>query len=274
MTVATAIRRPVVAGSFYPADPGALRATVDELLASARPCEAPLAPKALIVPHAGYAFSGPVAATGYRTLLPARETIRRVVLMGPAHRVAVAGLAASSAEAFGTPLGLVPVDSAAVESVRSLPQVELCDEAHAAEHSLEVQLPFLQCVLKDFAIVPFAVGNVLPGEAEEVFDRLWGGPETLIVVSSDLSHFHDSDTARRLDRVTARAIEELDPLSLDAEHACGFAAITGLLLAARRGGLRADLLDLRSSGDIAGPRDRVVGYGAFAFFPGPPNRPR
>lgn len=258
------IRPPAVAGRFYPADPVALRQLITDLLAQAPPATGP-APKALIAPHAGYLYSGPIAASAYAQLIPARDQIKRIVLFGPSHYVALTGLAATSAEAFATPLGIVPVDLEAVRKVRLLSQVRELDEAHAREHSLEVQLPFLQFVLGDFKLVPLAVGDATPEDISQVLDALWGGPETRFVVSSDLSHYYDFKTARRLDRATAKAIETLKPAGIGEERACGRMPIRGLLESARRHGLRARTVDLRNSGDTAGPRDRVVGYGAFVF---------
>jgi len=267
MTFSTAATRhprpPAVAGMFYPGDPAVLARDVDDALAAARPVAGP-APKALIAPHAGYVYSGPVAANAYAALEPVRDTIRRVVLLGPCHRVAVRGLALPSADAFDTPLGRVPVDRTAVAALAGLPQVVVSGAAHAQEHSLEVQLPFLQRVLRDFSIVPLAVGDAAADEVAEVLDRLWGGPETLILVSSDLSHYHRYDDAVQIDRATADAILALDP-ALDHEQACGATPIAGLLIVARRRGLAPELLDLRNSGDTAGDRRRVVGYAAFVF---------
>jgi len=259
------VRRPAVAGSFYPGDPGELRAMVEEQLAAALVNATGAVPKALIVPHAGYVYSGPIAASAYARLSSARATIRRVVLLGPSHHVAVRGLAATSADVFLTPLGEVAIDREAVERSLALPQVRLADGPHREEHSLEVQLPFLQCVLDDFALLPFAVGEATTGEVAALLDLLWGGDETLLLVSSDLSHYHDYASARKLDAATTRAIEALDPAALDFESACGRVPVRGLLQAAAQHGLRANTIDLRSSGDTAGPRDRVVGYGAYAF---------
>ncbi|MGA7801786.1 MAG: AmmeMemoRadiSam system protein B [Gammaproteobacteria bacterium] len=257
------VREPAVAGLFYPADPDELRAMVDGFLAAAD-ASGP-APKALVVPHAGYVYSGPVAASGYARLAGARSTIRRVVLLGPAHRVGFRGLAASSAKQFATPLGSIPVDRAAVEDILSLPQVHSLDEAHAQEHSLEVHLPFLQACLQEFTLVPLVVGDATAQEVDEVLERLWGGPETLVVISSDLSHYHDYDSARRLDTATSRAIEALRPQDIHYEQACGRNPISGLLVAARKHGLHGKTVDLRNSGDTAGGRDQVVGYGAYVF---------
>jgi AmmeMemoRadiSam system protein B len=258
------VRLSAVAGRFYPSDPVALRQLITDLLAQAPPATG-TAPKALIAPHAGYLYSGPIAASAYAQLIPARDQIKRVVVFGPSHYVAVDGLATTSAEAFATPLGIVPVDVEAVRQVRLLPQVKELDEAHAQEHSIEVQLPFLQCVLGDFKLVPLAVGDATPEEISQVLDALWDGPETRFVVSSDLSHYQDFQTARRLDRATAKAIEALKPAGIGEERACGRMPIRGLLQSARRHGLRARTVDLRNSGDTAGPHDRVVGYGAFVF---------
>lgn len=257
------IRPPAVAGMFYPADAQELHRELQQLLGAATSGTQP--PKALIVPHAGYVYSGPVAASAYAQLIPLRDRIRRVVLLGPAHRVAFRGLAASSASGFRTPLGDVPLDTAALAPLLVLPQIRVLDEAHAQEHSLEVQLPFLQETLGDFRLLPLVVGDATYAEVAEVLEMVWGGDETLILISSDLSHYHDYATAQRLDRATSDAIATLHPERINFDHACGRTPVGGLLLAARRHGLHADVLDLRNSGDTAGPRDRVVGYGAYAL---------
>ncbi len=257
------IRTPAVAGMFYPDDPATLTSMIDGYLALARMGTG--APKALIAPHAGYIYSGPIAASAYAQLAPARATINRVVLLGPSHRVPFQGLALSQAEAFVTPLGSIALDQEAIATIRSLKQVHELDAAHAMEHSLEVHLPFLQRVLDSFKLVPLVVGEATPEEVAEVLDKLWGGAETLIVISSDLSHYHDYATARAMDGETSHLIQSLSPTEIDGEHACGCRPINGLLRAARERGLHATVLDLRSSGDTAGPRDRVVGYGAYAI---------
>jgi len=258
------IREPAVAGLFYPDDPLLLQQQVDSLLGQSAPQGA--TPKALIVPHAGYIYSGPVAACAYQQLVPLREQIQRVVLLGPAHRVAFSGLAASSARYFATPLGMVRIDQQAMDPILALPQVRVLDEAHREEHSLEVQLPFLQTVLnEDFGLVPLVVGEAESEQVAEVIEVLWGGPETVLLISSDLSHYHDYGTARRLDTATSHAIEQLNPLAIDYQQACGRTPLNGLLLAARHHQLHARTLDQRNSGDTAGGRDRVVGYGAYAF---------
>ncbi|MHC4548358.1 MAG: AmmeMemoRadiSam system protein B [Planctomycetota bacterium] len=258
-----AVRNPAVAGLFYPADSQELELLVAGYLKEAD--DFGPQPKALIVPHAGFVYSGPVAASGYRLLEAARETVRRVILLGPAHRYPFHGLAAHHAAWFVTPLGKVRTDQEALEEILALPVVQRLDAAHSAEHSLEVHLPFLQKVLEDFRLVPLVVGGASVEEVAQVLEVLWGGPETLIVVSSDLSHYHDYETARRLDRATATAIEELRPESVGPQDACGCQAIGGLLEVARRKGLKVTTLDLRNSGDTAGSRGEVVGYGAFAF---------
>jgi MEMO1 family protein len=258
-----ATRPPAVAGMFYPSDARELRDMVDGYLAARPVCDPP--PKALIAPHAGYVYSGPIAGSAYAQIKAARETIRRVVLAGPSHRVGFRGLAVPACSHFETPLGSVEIDSGALADLRDLKQVVTMDAAHAHEHSLEVHLPFLQEILAQFRIVPLVVGDAAPSEIAEVFDRLWGGPETLFVISSDLSHYYDYRTAKRLDEETSRAIEALEPEAIRSEQACGRLPIQGLLQAARRHGLHAQTLDVRNSGDTAGPRDQVVGYGAYAF---------
>jgi len=256
-------RQPAVAGQFYEADPQRLRAEIHRYL-QATPTPK-VAPKAVIAPHAGYMYSGPIAAKAYAQLAAGRHVIRRVVLLGPSHFVPFAGLALSSAERFTTPLGAIPVDRDAVAAIMHLPQVRVMDSAHAREHSLEVQLPFLQVVLDDFSLVPLVVGEAGPVEVGEVLEQLWGGPETAIVISSDLSHYHDYGTAQRLDAATSKAIESLRHEAIGYEDACGRYPVGGLLAVARRHRMTASTLDLRNSGDTSGTRDRVVGYGAYAL---------
>ena len=267
------VRPPAVAGRFYPQDPALLAREVNVFLQNAPRATGPV-PKAIIAPHAGYLYSGPIAGSAYAQLLPAREQITRVVLLGPAHFVAVRGLATSTAMAFATPLGEVPVDVHSVRQLLALSQVCGSDEAHAMEHSLEVQLPFLQVVLRKFALVPLVAGDATADEVSQVLEMLWGGPETCFVISSDLSHYHDSDTARQQDGATARAIENLRADTIGEQDACGKTPICGLLKSAQSRKLQAHVLDLRNSSDTAGPRDRVVGYGAFAFQPAVTSAPR
>lgn len=267
MTHSTADVRPAaVAGAFYPGSASVLANDLRLLLNETQQEKAPRA-KAIIAPHAGYIYSGPIAASVYAPLQTLRASVRRVVLLGPTHRVAVNGLAVPAASAFATPLGNVPLDGAAMASIAQLPQVVVSDSAHAMEHSLEVQLPFLQTVLERFTLVPLAVGRASAEQVAEVLDCLWGGDETLIVVSSDLSHYLPYATACATDGETARHIVALDA-HLDHQQACGATPVNGLLLAARRHRLQARLVDLRNSGDTAGDRARVVGYGAFAFSGG------
>ena len=256
------IRPPAVAGLFYPDDSGELAHDLRQMLHEAKPHD--LIPKALIVPHAGYIYSGPIAASAYATLRPIAKRIRRVVLLGPTHRVAVRGLALSDAEAFDTPLGRVMLDAAAAQSISHLPQVSISPMVHAQEHSLEVHLPFLQSVLEDFTLLPLAVGMATPEEVAEVLEILWGAEETLIVVSSDLSHYLPYPVAQRADEQTVQSILRLQQ-PIDHEHACGATPINGLILAAHHHHLSPHLLDIRNSGDTAGTHEQVVGYAAVAF---------
>ena len=260
----TIIREPAVAGQFYPGNNSELSTTIRVLLEDVQAEPGP-APKALIVPHAGYIYSGPVAAKAYSRLRSHRELYTRVVLLGPAHSVAVKGLASSAADVFRTPLGDVPLDKAAIAAL-DMPDVMVLDVAHQFEHSLEVHLPFLQSVLESFSIVPLIVGDAAAETVADVIDGLWGGPETLIVVSSDLSHYLSYEKARTVDNATCHAIENLEVDRIDHLGACGATPIGGLLIAARRRGMKVTTLDLRNSGDTAGDRSRVVGYGSWLFL--------
>jgi AmmeMemoRadiSam system protein B len=244
------VRAPAVAGSFYPENSIELAAEVSRLLDQAAPGPAP---KALIAPHAGYVYSGPIAASAFRRVQG--SPLDRVVLLGPSHFVLLRGVALPDAKAFATPLGKVPIEEAPFPRNAA---------AHAREHSLEVEVPFLQVALRNFKLVPLAVGDAAPEEVAQAIDALWGGPETLIVISSDLSHYLPYGEAIALDAATAKEILALG--RLDRRDACGAAAVNGLLLSARRRRLRAELIDLRNSGDTKGDKDRVVGYGAFAFY--------
>ncbi len=258
------LRPAAVAGMFYPDSPSELSRDVSALFVEI-PGWIDAAPKAVIAPHAGYIYSGPIAARAFATLAGLRNTIHRVILLGPTHRVAVHGLALPTSDAFATPLGMVAIDRKAAEAISDMPQVVYSDPAHAQEHSLEVEIPFLQMVLGDFSLVPLAVGNTSPEDVAEVLTRLWGGNETLIVVSSDLSHYLPYEDARQIDAKTARQILALSPI-INHYQACGATPVNGLLRVARQRGLQSRQLDLRNSGDTAGDRSRVVGYGAFAFF--------
>ena len=260
----SAIRPPAVAGTFYPADVARLRAAVGGCLAEANGTPAHGALQALIAPHAGYVYSGPVAGCAFAGLAGASARIRRVVVIGPVHYVPIRGLAAPSAGAFRTPLGDVPLDREAIDRIRELPQVAEADLPHQPEHALEVELPFLQATLGEFALVPLVVGDTTPEAVADVLRRLWDGPETLIVISSDLSHYESYASASEHDATTAAAIERLDEAALGPRDACGYLPMAGLLIEARRRGMGIERLDLRNSGDTAGPKDQVVGYGAWA----------
>jgi len=263
-----AVRPAAVAGTFYPGNARALADEVDELLGGAEALAPRVGfPKALIVPHAGYIYSGAVAAGAYDAARAARGVVRRVVLLGPVHRVAVRGLATTSDEAFATPLGSIPIDRQALASLKDLPQVVTSDAAHALEHSLEVQLPFLQKTLGAFSLVPFAVGQASVAEVAQVLERLWGGPETLIVISTDLSHYHAYDEARRIDGNTISRIAGF-ATDLDHEEACGATPLNGFLSLSKKKNLSLKLLAACNSGDTAGGRDRVVGYSAFGLYEG------
>ncbi len=255
------VRRPAVAGTFYPAAPEELAAAVDAFLADV-PASAGAPPKAVVVPHAGYVYSGPIAASAYAALRPLASRVTCVVMVGPAHRARVEGLASPGARALRTPLGDIPVD---LDALAAIPSVVSSPRAHAREHSLEVQLPFVQRVLPRARIVPLVVGYASAEHVGRVLETLWGGEETVVVVSSDLSHYLPYAQGRLLDEDTARRIVALEG-GLVGEDACGCAGINGLLWLARRRGLEARVIDLRSSGDTAGSRDAVVGYGAFGFY--------
>lgn len=262
------IRPAAVAGMFYPRDARELEGELAELIDGVENLAPRFGhPKALIVPHAGYIYSGAVAARAYDELSAARGAVKRVVLLGPVHRVAVRGLALPGAEAFDTPLGRVPVDAEAVRMLAPLRQVTVSAEAHAREHSLEVQLPFLQKMLGEFALLPLAVGDAKLQEVREVIELLWGGVETLFVLSTDLSHYHTSEEARAIDRVTLSRIASFSA-DINHEEACGATPLNGFLTAAKARGLSMRLLGACNSGDTAGGKDRVVGYSAFALYEG------
>jgi AmmeMemoRadiSam system protein B/AmmeMemoRadiSam system protein A len=259
------VRPAAVAGAFYPGERQALVAELGELYGGVEAFEPRLGwPKALIVPHAGYIYSGPVAARAFDELAPGRGLIRRVVLLGPVHRVAVRGLALPGAEFFDTPLGRIPVDAAAVAKLASLPQVVTSAPAHAMEHALEVQLPFLQEVLGEFSLVPLAVGMASVPEVAEVLERLWGGPETLIVVSTDMSHYHAYEEAQRIDGATLTKIAGF-ATTINHDEACGATPLNGLLSLSNKKKLGIQLLAACNSGDTAGGKGRVVGYSSFAL---------
>jgi MEMO1 family protein len=256
-------RLPAVAGTFYPENPQQLHQMLDEYLNDAEATAK--VPKVIIAPHAGYIYSGHVAASAYARLKKASDRINRVVIIGPSHRVAFSGLALSKAQSFITPLGFVAVDQQALASIAKLDYVHYFEEAHANEHSLEVHLPFLQEMLDDFKIVPILTGDATPEQVSGVIDRLWGGDETLIVISSDLSHYHEYAQAKQLDKATSQLIELLQYEQLGSDAACGQVPINGLLKLAREKSLVIKTIDLRNSGDAAGDKRSVVGYGAYVI---------
>lgn len=258
------VRQPAVAGAFYSGNGQVLADDIKAFLDATTPVAEQASPKAIIVPHAGYIYSGQSAAKAYARLVPEHKSIKRVILLGPVHRVPVRGLALPGVDAFATPLGEIELDQAAIASIAHLNQIVVSPAAHAQEHSLEVQLPFLQTVLNDFKLVPLAVGDATPAEVAEVLDILWGGPETIIVVSSDLSHFLPYGIAQAVDKETVQNILNTKG-TLTHQQACGGTPINGLVLAAKRHHLKPKLLDLCNSGDTAGDKNRVVGYASFMF---------
>jgi len=261
------IREPAVAGLFYPADKQLLKDDIQQYLN-----QVPVglktstnAVKVIVVPHAGYVYSGPIAASAYKQIIPIRDKINRVVLLGPSHRVAFNGLAVPESNIFNTPLGDIQIDHEGIQRLTDLPQVIASDQAHREEHSLEVQLPFLQEILSEFSLIPLVVGEANRYEVAEVINRLWGDEHTLIIISTDLSHYHNYNEAKRLDRLTSDAIQNLKPDLIGYEDACGRNGLKGMMTVAEEKNLSVDILDLRNSGDTAGDKNRVVGYGAYAF---------
>lgn len=260
------IRAAAVAGMFYPGDTSALQEQIQAFIRE-KPNALSQAPKALIVPHAGTIYSGSIAATAYRSLLQYRHTIRKVILLGPAHRIHLNGLALPSVDQFETPLGKVDLDGKTIQKlVNDFQQVSFSDEAHSDEHSLEVQLPFLQEVLSNFKLIPFVVGDANKHDIAEVIAHLWGGADCLVVISTDLSHFYPYSEAVKLDTNTAQTIESFQGEHLGDQAACGRIPLGGLLHVALEKGMRIKRLDLRNSGDTAGSKDQVVGYGSWALF--------
>lgn len=256
------IRQPAVAGAFYPDSPSTLNHVVQELLCDAEPRD--LSPKALIVPHAGFIYSGPIAASAYRLLSSMQKNIRRVVLLGPCHRLPLQGIALPACEAFATPLGNIPLDTEAMAKLMQFSYVQIINQAHTHEHSLEVQCPFLQACLDDFKLIPIVVGDTSPLSVAEVIEHLWGEEETLIIISSDLSHYHNYEDACYRDNQTVKAIEQLS-CNLTGGQACGCYPLNGMLKVAQHRGMDVITLDVRNSGDTAGDKNRVVGYGAFVI---------
>lgn len=270
----TIIRPPAIAGTFYPAAPDMLRSEIDGLIHAAVKSQTgndtPI-PKAIIVPHAGLMFSGAIAALGFATVRALKGTVKRIVIIGPAHRMAFQGIAIARADGFATPLGDVRCDLAGLQAALAWPQVQILDEAHRLEHGLEIELPFIQRLFgedADIGIVPLLVSRCSAWQVHEVIEALWGGPETLIVISSDLSHFHDYDTAKRIDDNTRVMIERFDAESITSGDACGALPVAGMLISARKRGMRIGTLGMCNSGDITGDKSRVVGYGAWAVYAG------
>ena len=261
----TSVRPAAIAGLFYPGTAAELAHHVETLLEAAAPGASAAVPKAIIAPHAGFVYSGPIAARAYALIASASARIRRVVLLGPTHRVAIHGMALPGVDAFATPLGTIPIDQASVKTLMALPYVGVNAEAHRLEHSLEVQLPFLQKVLGEFTLLPLAVGRATAQKVADVLNLMWGGAETLIVISSDLSHYLPYADAQRVDHDTAQAILNLHT-GISHQQACGATPVTGLTLLAQQRSLQPTLVDLRNSGDTAGDKARVVGYGSFAFY--------
>ncbi len=270
----TIIRPPAVAGTFYPNDADILRSEIDGLLDAALHSDAvsgDASPKAIIVPHAGLMFSGSLAALGFATVRALKDTIKRIVIIGPAHRMAFQGIALARADQFATPLGNMRCDLPALQKALALPHVQMLDDAHTLEHGLEIELPFIQRLFgeqSDIGIVPLLVSRCSPRQVHEVIEKLWGGPETLIVISSDLSHFHDYDTAKKMDNRTRAMIENFDAENIDTNDACGALPVAGMLIAARNRDMKIKTLGMRNSGDVTGDKSRVVGYGAWAVYDG------
>jgi len=258
------VRNPAVAGMFYPADRDDLSQVISYMLTNAKPKD--IIPRALIAPHAGYQYSGEIAATAYKQLEPIKHNIQRVVLLGPSHCVAFAGCAASQADYFRTPLGDIKLDQQAIQTLVADSKVQILEAAHAQEHSLEVQLPFLQTVLDEFSLVPIVVGDAKTDNVVEILEFFWSDPKTFFVISSDLSHYHDYVTAQNMDKQTSDAIVKLQPENISYDQACGRKPVIGLLHLAKKHHMTGMSLDIRNSGDTAGPKDQVVGYGAYGFY--------
>ncbi|CAL7959474.1 MEMO1 family protein GAMM_v1_100138 [Gammaproteobacteria bacterium] len=256
---------PNVAGKFYPTDPDVLRQDILKMLEDASDKAALPTPKAIIAPHAGYIYSGPIAASAYASLAKAKKQIHRVVLLAPSHQYPVDGVATTNAKFYMTPLGQITIDQKSIAKI-DLPYTQAVEEAFASEHAIEVHLPFLQLTLESFSLIPLLVGLATITQVEKILEKLWDGSETLIVISSDLSHYSPYNLAQLLDKKTADAIIALDPQGFSPEHACGATAIKGLLAVAAKKKMHATQIDLRNSGDTAGSKDQVVGYGAFHFL--------
>lgn len=259
------IRPPAVAGTLYDADTQRLLAQVESWLNEGVAKTTPKTPKALVVPHSGYHYSGKTAAAAYRLLEPVYDSIRRVVILGNSHRDTINGFALPGVDVFKTPLGDVKVDPHAVQHLLNEPDVQELPEAHRLEHSIEVQLPFLQTVLEDFVIVPLIVGNNDPKRVAELLKPLWGAEETLIVISTGLSRKRPQSEARSQDAHSAERIRKMK-IDFSYPEACGFNALNGFLYLAKEKHLDSKCLALSTSADTNGLKDRVRGFGSFAFF--------
>jgi AmmeMemoRadiSam system protein B len=258
------IRRPAVSGMFYPNSPDELRNLIREFIAGVK-IKIDRSPKALIAPHAGYQYSGPVAASAFASLKAQADSIKNIIIIGPSHRMPFDGIAAPECDGFETPLGVVPVNQSLIQKALRLPCVKASDLAHSDEHCLEVELPFLQEILPQFTIAPFTVGDASDQDVADLLELLWDGDDTRIVVSSDLSHYLNYSSAKQIDEITANSILNLDHESIDYDQACGCIPVRGLIIAAKKHNLKAELIDLRNSGDTSGNKGKVVGYGAFLF---------
>ena len=257
------IREAAVSGLFYPDEPKTLHNMITQLLSNAEIL--PQQFRAIIAPHAGYIYSGETASHAYKQLEKIKTDIKRIVLIGPAHRVSFSGIASSSADFFETPLGLIPLDTYGIKQLQESAHLKLSDEAHAQEHSLEVHLPFLQTILEDFSLIPLIVGDSDAQSVADVIEYFWDDPSTFFIISSDLSHFHEYNDAKLIDKQTSDAILHIEPEKISYEQACGRLPVNGLLKHAKKYHLKPTLLDLRNSGDTAGDHSRVVGYGAYGF---------
>ena len=266
------VRPPAVASLFYPGEAAELKQNLREMLEKASEAEDPNEDlpagqhlRALIVPHAGYVYSGTTAALAYHLLRKNRDDFHRILLLGPAHRVWLEGIAFPGTDAFETPLGRIPLAKQQIRELLRFPEVQLRDDAHQDEHCLEVQLPFLQEILNEFELIPAVVGEISPDSLSGLLENLLEDPQNLLLLSTDLSHFHSYSEAQAIDQKTAEAIESFEDEKILPEQACGAHPLRGLLRHARIQGWKIQRLGLCNSGDTAGSKDRVVGYGAWAL---------
>ncbi len=259
------VRTTAVAGAFYPSEPEILSKDIQRYIEETPSVSLPV-PKAIIVPHAGYEYSAGVAASAYKLLKSGRKSIKKVVILAPSHKIGFNGMALTKASAYETPLGNVEIDKEMNEQLLALPLVDYLEEAHKSEHSLEVQLPFLKEALDDFKLIPVITGNASPTDVETLLETVWGKKDTLIVISTDLSHYLPYNEACILDNKTKTAIENLDIDSIEQEQACGYVPLKGMLTIAKAKKMQVETLEVKNSGDTSGSKNRVVGYGAWAFL--------